>query len=64
MSLVFKSVLLTLLCLAAGLLVDTLRLPNPQVAAGPAAPALPLAPDSALAHLVSALRIPTVSRTG
>lgn len=51
------------LTLLAVLLVNTLRLPNHQLGAGPAAPAAAVAPDSALAHLAGALRIPTVSRT-
>lgn len=51
------------LALAAVLLANTLRLPNHQLAAVPAAPAVAVAPDSALAHLAGALRIPTVSRT-
>ena len=55
--------LLLLLGLAAVLLVNTLRLPNHQLAAVPAAPALPLVSDSMTAHLAAALRIPTVSRT-
>ena len=49
--------------LAAVLLFNTLRLPNHQLAAVPPAPALALAPDSALAHLAGALRIATISRT-
>ncbi|WP_223649326.1 M20/M25/M40 family metallo-hydrolase [Hymenobacter psoromatis] len=49
--------------LAAVLLANTLRLPNHQLAAVPPAPALPLVPDSMTAHLASALRIATVSRT-
>jgi len=59
--------LLLLLCavlaLLAVLLVNTLRLPNHQLGAVPAAPAVAVAPDSALAHLAGALRIPTVSRS-
>ena len=55
--------LAALVGLAFVLLVNTLRLPNHQLAAVPAAPALALAPDSALAHLAGALRIATVSRT-
>lgn len=55
--------LLAVVGLAAVLLVNTLRLPNHQLAAVPAAPAVAIAPDSALAHLAGALRIPTVSRT-
>jgi carboxypeptidase PM20D1 len=51
------------LALLAGLLVNTLRLPDHQLAAVPAAPAVAVAPDSALAHLAGALRIPTVSRS-
>ncbi|MEJ7661199.1 MAG: M20/M25/M40 family metallo-hydrolase [Hymenobacter sp.] len=48
---------------AAVLLANTLRLPNHQLAAVPAATALPLVSDSMTAHLAGALRIPTVSRT-
>jgi carboxypeptidase PM20D1 len=60
----FLLILLILLTgLAAVLLVNTLRLPNHQMAVVPAAPAVAVAPDSALAHLAGALRIPTVSRT-
>jgi len=55
--------LLAIVGLAAVLLVNTLRLPNHQLAAVPAAPAVAVTPDSALAHLAGALRIPTVSRT-
>jgi carboxypeptidase PM20D1 len=55
--------LLAVVGLAAILLANTLRLPNHQLAAVPAAPAVAVAPDSALAHLARALRIPTVSRT-
>lgn len=55
--------LLAVIGLAAGLLVNTLRLPNRQLAAVPAAPAVAVVPDSALAHLAGALRIPTVSRS-
>jgi carboxypeptidase PM20D1 len=55
--------LLAVAGLAAVLLVNTLRLPNHQLAAVPAAPAVGVAPDSALAHLAGALRIPTVSRS-
>ncbi len=51
------------LALLGVLLINTLRLPNRQLAAVPAAPAVALAPDSALAHLAGALRIPTVSRS-
>jgi carboxypeptidase PM20D1 len=56
-------VLLAIIGLAATLLLNTLRLPSHQLAAGPAAPAVAVAPDSALAHLAGALRIATVSRT-
>lgn len=52
-----------LLALGAVLLVRTWRLPNHQLAPGPAAPTLALPPDSAVAHLAGALRIATVSRT-
>ena len=55
--------LFVVLGLAAVLLINTLRLPNHQLAAAPAAPALPLVSDSMTAHLAGALRIPTVSRT-
>lgn len=55
--------LVVVLALLAVLLVNTLRLPNHQLAAVPAAPAVAGAPDSALAHLAGALRIPTVSRS-
>ncbi|GAA4498405.1 M20 family peptidase [Hymenobacter ginsengisoli] len=51
------------LALLAVLLVNTLRLPNHQLAAVPAAPSVAVVPDSALAHLAGALRIPTVSRS-
>jgi carboxypeptidase PM20D1 len=51
------------LALLAVLLVNTLRLPNHQLAPAPAAPAVGVVPDTALAHLAGALRIPTVSRT-
>jgi carboxypeptidase PM20D1 len=54
--------LFALIGLSIVLLVNTLRLPNHQLAAVPAAPAVAVAPDSALAHLAGALRIPTVSR--
>jgi carboxypeptidase PM20D1 len=55
--------LLVIIGLASVLLFNTLRLPNHQLGAVPAAPAVAVAPDSALAHLAGALRIPTVSRT-
>ncbi|WP_254245103.1 M20/M25/M40 family metallo-hydrolase [Hymenobacter sp. BRD67] len=59
--------LLFLLCallgLLAVLLVNTLRLPNHQLAPVPAAPAVAVSPDSAVAHLAGALRFATVSRT-
>jgi carboxypeptidase PM20D1 len=51
------------LVLLVVLLVNTLRLPNHQLGAVPAAPTVAVDPDSALAHLAGALRIPTVSRT-
>ncbi|AMR26307.1 carboxypeptidase [Hymenobacter psoromatis] len=63
MCLIFRLFLLLLLGLAAVLLANTFRLPNHQLAAVPAAPALPLVPDSMTAHLAGALRIHTVSRT-
>ena len=62
MRLIFRLLLLALLALALVLLANTLRLPNYQLGAVPAAPVLPLAPDSTLAHLAGALRIATVSR--
>jgi carboxypeptidase PM20D1 len=55
--------LFVFIALATVLLINTLRLPNHQLGAVPAAPAVALVPDSALAHLAGALRIPTVSRT-
>jgi carboxypeptidase PM20D1 len=58
-----RLLLLVLVGLAAVVLVNTFRLPNHQLATVPAAPAVALPPDSALAHLAGALRIPTVSRT-
>ncbi|MFD1872445.1 M20/M25/M40 family metallo-hydrolase [Hymenobacter bucti] len=58
-----RLLLLVLVGLVAAVLVNTLRLPNHQLAAGPAAPAVAVVPDTALAHLAGALRIPTVSRT-
>ena len=58
-----RLLLLVLVGLVAVVLVNTFRLPNHQLAAVPAAPAVALAPDSALAHLAGALRIPTISRT-
>ena len=59
----FRFLGLLLVGLVIVLLVNTLRLPNHQLGAVPAAPALSLLPDSATAHLAGALRIPTVSRT-
>jgi carboxypeptidase PM20D1 len=58
-------VLLVVLALLAVLLINTLRLPNHQLAPVAAAPAVAVAvvPDTALAHLTGALRIATVSRT-
>jgi carboxypeptidase PM20D1 len=58
-----RLLLIVVVLLAAVLLVNTLRLPNHQLAIVPPAPALPLVPDSVTAHLAGALRIPTVSRT-
>ncbi len=58
-----RLLLLILVVLVAVLLTNTLRQPNHQLAAVPAAPAVAVASDSALAHLAGALRIPTVSRT-
>ncbi|GAA4034618.1 M20 family peptidase [Hymenobacter glaciei] len=52
----------TLVVLLVVLVVNTLRLPSNQLGAVPAAPAVAL-PDSALARLVGAVRIPTVSTT-
>jgi carboxypeptidase PM20D1 len=49
--------------LVVAVLLNTLRLPNHQLGPVPAAPVVALAPDTALAHLVGALRIPTISRT-
>ncbi|MGI4863175.1 MAG: M20 family peptidase [Janthinobacterium lividum] len=63
MRFVLRLLALLLVGLVVILLVNTLRLPNHQLAAVPAAPAVAGVPDSALAHLVGALRIPTVSRT-
>ena len=63
MRFVFRLLALFLVGLVVILLVNTLRLPNHQLALVPAAPAVALAPDSALAHLAGALRIATVSRT-
>ncbi|RZK59793.1 MAG: M20/M25/M40 family metallo-hydrolase, partial [Hymenobacter sp.] len=58
-----RLLLLGVVGLAVALLVNTLHLPNHQLAAGPPAPAVAVVPDSALAHLAGALRIATVSRT-
>jgi carboxypeptidase PM20D1 len=63
MRLVFRLLALLFGVLLLVILANTLRLPNHQLAAVPAAPVLALAPDSALAHLAGALRIATVSRT-
>lgn len=63
MRLLLRFLLLALVGLAAVLLINTLRLPSHQLAAGLPAPTLALPPDSALAHLAGALRIATVSRT-
>jgi hypothetical protein len=49
--------------LVAVLLVNTLRRPNHQLGPVPTAPAVALRPDTALAHLAGALRIPAISRT-
>ena len=54
---------LLLVVLLAVLLANTLRLPNHQLGAVPAAPVLRLPPDSATTHLAGALRLATVSRT-
>ena len=53
---------LGLLLLLLVLVVNMLRLPSHQLSGVPAAPAVAL-PDSALARLVGAVRIPTVSTT-
>ena len=58
-----RLLLLALVGLVAVGLVNTLRLPNHQLAAVLAAPAVALPPDTALAHLAGALRLPTISRT-
>jgi len=63
MRLILRLLLLVLLGLALVLLANTWRLPDHQLAGVPAAPAVAVAPDSALAHLAGALRIATVSRT-
>jgi carboxypeptidase PM20D1 len=49
--------------LAAVVLLNTLRLPNQQLAHVEPAARLPVLADSTTAHLARALRIPTVSRT-
>jgi carboxypeptidase PM20D1 len=59
----FTGLLLGVPSLAGVVLFNTLRLPNHQLAAVPPTPAVAIEPDSALAHLAGALRIPTVSRT-
>ena len=53
---------LGILLLLVVLVANMLRLPSHQLAGVPAAPAVPL-PDSALARLTGAVRIPTVSTT-
>jgi carboxypeptidase PM20D1 len=58
-----RLLLLALVGLVAVVLINTLRLPNHQLAAVPAAPAVALPPDTALGHLAGALRLATVSRT-
>ena len=58
-----RLLLIALIGLALVVLANTLRLPNHQLTAVPAAPALPLVSDFMTAHLAGALRIPTVSRT-
>ena len=63
MRLFFRLLGLLLVVLLVVLAVNTLRLPNHQLAAVPPAPTLSLPPDSATAHLAGALRIATVSRT-
>lgn len=63
MRFLFRLTGLLLLLLVAVLLVNTFRLTNHQLAAGPAAPALDLPPAITVEHLAGALRIPTVSRT-
>lgn len=58
----FRLLGLALLVLAAVLVVNTLRVPRHQL--GPQAPPAPAAvPDSAVARLAAAVRIPTVSTT-
>lgn len=49
--------------LLAVLLVNTFRLPNHQLAAGPAAPVLDLPAAVVVEHLAGALRIPSVSHS-
>ena len=63
MRFLLRLLLLGVVGVVAVLLLNTLRLPGHQLAAGPAAPAVAVVADSALGHLVGALRIPTVSRT-
>ena len=63
MRLFFRLLGLLLVVLLVVLAVNTLRLPNHQLAAVPPAPTLSLPADSATAHLAGALRIATVSRT-
>ncbi|RYY20972.1 MAG: M20/M25/M40 family metallo-hydrolase [Cytophagaceae bacterium] len=63
MRMLLRVLLVGIVGLVLVLLLNTVRLPNHQLAAVPAAPAVAGVPDSALAHLAGALRIPTVSRT-
>ena len=58
-----RLLLLVVVGLVVAVLVNTLRLPNHQLAAVPAAPAVAVNADTALGHLVGALRLATVSRT-
>ena len=62
MRFLFRLLGLGFLLLLAVLLVNTLRLPSHQLSRVAPAPAVPL-PDSALARLAGAVRIPTVSTT-
>lgn len=58
-----RLLLLVVVGLVMAVLVNTLRLPNHQLAAVPAATAVAVNADTALAHLVGAVRIPAISRT-
>ena len=57
----FLAISVLLLLLGAGLLANTLRLPERQLPAPAAAPRLLLDPQVSVEHLAGALRIPTVS---